>query len=145
MDFHLLSKGNRCLQLAVFLIKSRSKTIPCFLLLAVNYNKTWNERARRHIKWIYTALAYPFSSSTTRVFSQFNCSSAGGERGGGVEESKQAMSSILIQFVTSSKLSFESCEIKRRKNSVPHNPTAFVVSSASAASSGSLGSTEPRH
>lgn len=54
------------------------------------------------------------------------------------------MSSILIQFVTSRKLSSESCEIKRRKNSVPHNPTAFVASSISAASSGSSGSMEPR-
>lgn len=33
-----------------------------------------------------------------------------------------------MQFVTSKKLSFESCEIKRSKDSVPHNPAASVVS-----------------
>lgn len=55
------------------------------------------------------------------------------------------MSWILIQFVTSRKLLFESYEIKRRKNSVPHNPRAFVGSSTCAASSGRSGSMEPRH
>jgi len=59
--------------------------------------------------------------------------------------SKQLMSSPLIHFVTNRKVSFESCEIMRRKNSVPHNPTAFIESSTSAARSGSSGSIEPRH
>lgn len=117
----MTTQGNHWLQLALFLIRLRSKIMPYFIFLAMNSSKIQSARTGQCKKWIYTAPAYAFGCSITWVFPWFNCSRAS-------EKWNTAMSSTRMQFVTSKKLLFESCEIKRSKNSVPHNPAASIAS-----------------